>query len=221
MNMKTFVVFILTLAACLGLHAQTQLNALNVTISIAGPGTNITQMETGGTASSNSFFVVANAVNAAAGWVTSSVTNALSTLFNNFTTGTNVANSGNLQSGGTNGTVGMVPVFTGVGGAWTAQTPAGGSAPTFSSQFNYNGGSGTNIIGSSLTNLQYTNLAGPQMINTFTNNVTNVLIGPGLLIKTNSLYNLYLVANNVTNIITGDNVWIDVTMSGTNFWTRY
>ena len=59
------------------------------------------------------------------------------------------------------------------------------------------------------------------MINTFTNNVTNVLIGPGLLIKTNSLYNLYLVANNVTNIITGDNVWIDVTMSGTNFWTRY
>src|ERR1017187_1891165 len=61
-------------------------------------------------------------------------------------TGTNVANSGNLQSGNTNGTVGMVPVFTGVGGAWTAQTPAGGSAPTFSSQFNYNGGSGTNII---------------------------------------------------------------------------
>jgi hypothetical protein len=63
----------------------------------------------------------------------------------NTLTGTNQANSGNLQSGNTNGTAGMVPVFTGVGGAWKAQTPSGGVTPTFSSQFGYNGGSGTNI----------------------------------------------------------------------------
>jgi hypothetical protein len=45
-------------------------------------------------------------------------------------TGTNVANSGNLQSGGTNPPSGMVPTFTGTGGAWTAQTPSGGGGGT-------------------------------------------------------------------------------------------
>jgi hypothetical protein len=48
----------------------------------------------------------------------------------NALTGTNVANSGNLQSGGTNPPSGMVPTFTGTGGAWTAQTPSGGGGGT-------------------------------------------------------------------------------------------
>ncbi len=169
-------------AACLGLHAQgTSLNALNVTISIAGPGTNITAMETFGTASSNSMAVVSAAVNTAAGYVTASVTNGLAATANLGTAAgsnasafqaTNVALTKlgtNDGSGLTNlpilltnyfnnwGTNAGFAVLTNVDGrpyisnnVYT-NVASGGSTPTFSSQFDYNGGSGTNLTGA-LTN---------------------------------------------------------------------
>jgi hypothetical protein len=69
------------------------------------------------------------------------------------------------------------------------------------------------------TNIQV--LPVPVMINTSTGLVTYVLTQPQILIKTNATYNLQLVANNTTNVVIGDGIWIDVTQGGTNFYTRY
>ena len=59
------------------------------------------------------------------------------------------------------------------------------------------------------------------MINTSTGAVNYVISAPITLIKTNATYNLNLIANGVTNTISGDNVWIDVIKSGTNYYSRY
>jgi hypothetical protein len=67
----------------------------------------------------------------------------------NALTGTNQANSGNLQSGGTNGAAGMVPTFTGAGGTWTAQTPSGGVTLT---QLNTVATNATNYTATTIAN---------------------------------------------------------------------
>ena len=85
-------------------------------------------------------------------------------------TGTNVANSGNLQSGGTNGAAGMVPVFTGVGGAWTAQSIAGASQTPWLSLINGAGNTLSNVSKIVLINVNGTN--------TITDgNETNIYLG--------------------------------------------
>ena len=61
----------------------------------------------------------------------------------------------------------------------------------------------------------------PIIVNTSTNTVYLAITIPGVYIKTNSTYNLFLYANGVTNAISGDPVWIDVRRYGTNFWVRY
>ena len=75
------------------------------------------------------------------------------------------------------------------------------------------------IIGSTITNTTIYNQI--TVINTSTGAVNYVISAPITLIKTNATYNLNLIANGVTNTISGDNVWIDVIKSGTNYYSRY
>ncbi len=61
----------------------------------------------------------------------------------------------------------------------------------------------------------------PTTINTSTGQVTYIITAPALLIKTNAAYNLVLQANGTSQTVIGNNIWVDITQIGTNFWSRY
>ena len=94
-----------------------------------------------------------------------------------------------------------------------AQTNTG---PISATAFYGDGGALTNISQASI-------VGGLTFIDTSTGAVTHVLSGTGnlLLVKTNALYNLLVVAGTTTNTIGGDGVWVEAKPTGTTWLLRW